>query len=233
MIDLYTWTTGNGRKIVMMLEEVGLVYEAHPVNIRRGDQFKPEFLKISPNNKVPAIVDRDGPGGAPLAVFESAACLMYLAEKSGGLMPADMAARYDVIQWLVLSVAGLGPAIGQAHYFHGPGKEGNERAAARFTRETGRTFNVLDRHLAGHEWLGADTYSIADISAYCRVGGWRNAGVDIDDFPNLKAWHARIKARPATEKAVAVVEKIREKYDTPLDDAARDIMYGDAQFVRR
>lgn len=233
MIDLYTWTTGNGCKIVMMLEEIGLPYEVHPVNIRRGDQFKPAFLEISPNNKVPAIVDRDGPGGASVSVFESAACLMYLAEKSGRLMPSETAARYDVLQWLILTVAGLGPAIGQAHYFHGLGKEGNERAAARFTRETSRMFNVLDKHLAEHEWLGADEYSIADISAYCRVGGWRNAGVNIDDTPRLKAWYERIRARPATERVVAVVEEIRGKHDTPLDDAARDIMYGDTQFARR
>lgn len=233
MIDLYTWTTGNGRKVVMMLEEVGLPYQIHPVNIRRGDQFEPGFLRISPNNKVPAIVDHEGPGNKALAVFESAACLMYLAEKSGQLMPLEMAARYDVIQWLVLTVAGLGPAIGQAHYFHGPGKDGNERAAERFTRETGRMFNVLDKQLGEHDWLGAGAYSIADISAYCRVGGWKNAGVKLDDFPRLKAWYGRIKTRRATERAVAAIEKMREKYDTPLDDAARDIMYGDAQFTRR
>ncbi len=233
MIDLYTWTTGNGRKIVVMLEEVGLPYQVHPVNIRRGDQFAPEFLKISPNNKVPVIVDRDGPGGRPVSVFESAACLMYLAEKTGKLMPQDVAARYDVIQWLVLTVAGLGPAIGQAHYFHGPGKDGNERAAERFTKETQRVFHVLDERLGESEWLGGSDFSIADISAHGRVGGYRNAGVDIDRTPNLKAWLARVDARPASRRAVAVIEDIRKNYDTPLDAAARDIMYGDRQFDRR
>lgn len=233
MIDLYTWTTGNGRKIVMMLEEVGLPYQVHPVNIRRGDQFKPEFLKISPNNKVPAIVDRDGAGGRAIPVFESAACLMYLAEKTGKLMPGEVAARYDVIQWLVLTIAGLGPAIGQAHYFHGPGKDGNERAAERFTRETQRVFNVLDRRLSESAWLGGPEYSIADISAYGRVGGWRAAGLDIDDTPHLKAWYARVGERPASVRAAAVIEDIRARYDTPLDEAARDIMYGNAQYARR
>lgn len=233
MIDLYTWTTGNGRKIVMMLEEAGLPYEIHPVNIRRGDQFKPEFLAISPNNKVPAIVDRDGPGGKPLAVFESAACLMYLAEKTGKLMPSDIGGRYAVMQWLILSVAGLGPVIGQAHYFHGPGKDGNERAAERFTSETRRVFGVLEKRLGETPWLGGDEYSIADISTYGRANGYKAAGVDIDETPRLKDWIARIEARPASIRAGAVIDDIRAKYDTPLDAAAKELLYGKAQYQRR
>jgi GST-like protein len=233
MIDLYTWTTGNGRKIVIMLEEVGLDYEVHPVNIYKGEQFAPDFLKISPNNKVPAIVDRDGPGGKALSVFESAACLMYLAEKTGQLMPADVAARYDVIQWLVLTVAGLGPAIGQAHYFHGPGKDGNEAAAARFTKETARMFNVLDRRLRESPWIGGAEYSIADISAVGRVAGYKNAGVDINETPALAAWLERVDARPASVRAAKVIADLRAAHATPVDNAARDILYGDTQFARR
>jgi len=233
MIDLYTWTTGNGRKIVMMLEETGMPYEVHPINIRRGDQFTPEFLKISPNNKIPAIVDRDGPGGKPISVFESAACLMYLAEKSGKLLPGDVAGRYAVLPWLILSVAGLGPAIGQAHYFRGPGKDGNERAAERFTNETQRVFNVLDRRLSEQPWLGGKEYSIADISAYGRAAGYKNAGLDIDDSPHVKEWLARIEARPASRRAAAVIADIRAKHDTPLDAAAREVMYGATQYARR
>lgn len=233
MIDLYTWTTGNGRKIVMMLEETGMAYEVHPVNIRRGEQFHPDFLRISPNNKVPAIVDRDGPGGKPLAVFESAACLMYLAEKTGKLLPADVAGRYAVMQWLILSVAGLGPVIGQAHYFHGPGKDGNERAAERFTNETRRVFNVLENRLAEVPWLGGADYSIADISTYGRANGWKAAGLKIDDTPRLKDWLARVEERPASQRAGAVIEDIRAKYDTPLDDAARELLYGKGQYAKR
>ncbi len=233
MIDLYTWTTGNGRKIVMMLEEIGIAYEVHPVNIRLGQQFTPEFLAISPNNKVPAIVDREGPEGVPLAVFESAACLMYLAEKTGKLLPGDIAGRYAVLQWLILSVAGLGPVIGQAHYFRGPGKEGNERAAERFTNETGRVFNVLEKRLGEAPWLGGADYSIADISTYGRAAGYKAAGIDIDATPRLKDWLARIEARPASRRAAAVIDDIRARHDTPLDDAAREIMYGKTQFQRR
>ncbi|MFM2129548.1 MAG: hypothetical protein RL477_1094 [Pseudomonadota bacterium] len=233
MIELYTWTTGNGRKIVMMLEEVGVPYEVHPVNIRRGDQFRPEFLQISPNNKVPAIVDRDGPGGRPLAVFESAACLMYLAEKTGLLLPADITGRYAAMQWLILSVAGLGPVIGQAHYFHGPGKDGNERAAERFTDETRRVFNVLEKRLGEAPWLGGDDYSIADISTYGRAAGWKAAGLNIDDTPRVKDWLARIEARPASGRAAKVIDDIRAKYDVPLDDAAKELLYGKAQYARR
>ncbi len=233
MIDLYTWTTGNGRKIVIMLEEVGLDYEVHPVNIYKGEQFAADFLKISPNNKVPAIIDRDGPGGKALSVFESAACLMYLAEKTGKLMPSDIVERYDVIQWLVLTVAGLGPAIGQAHYFHGPGKDANAAAAARFTRETARMFNVLDRRLCESPWIGGAEYSIADISAVGRVAGYKNAGVDINETPALAAWLERVDARPASRRAAKVIADLRATHATPVDDAARDIMYGDTQFARR
>lgn len=233
MIDLYTWTTGNGRKIVIMLEEVGLPYQVHPVNIRKGEQFTPAFLKISPNNKVPAIVDRDGAGGKPVSVFESAACLMYLAEKTGRLMPSETAARYDVIQWLTLTVAGLGPTIGQAHYFRGPGKDGNDRAAERFTRETQRIFDVLDRRLNESPWIGGAEYSIADISAVGRVAGYKNAGIDIAETPALAAWLARVGERPASQRAAKVIAEMRAAHETPLDDAARDIMYGDTQYSRR
>lgn len=233
MIDLYTWTTGNGRKIVMMLEEVGLAYRIQPVNIRRGDQFKPEFLKISPNNKVPAIVDHDAPGGVPLAVFESAACLLYLAEKTGKLIPADVAGRYGVMQWLILSVAGLGPVIGQAHYFHGPGKDGNDKAADRFTKETRRVLGVIDKRLGEAPWLGGAEYSIADISTYGRAAGYKAAHVDIADMPHLKDWLARVEARAASKRAAAVIDDIRATYDTPLDEAAKNLLYGAGQFDRR
>lgn len=233
MIDAYIWTTGNGRKVAVMLEETGLEAEIHPVNIRRGEQFAPEFLRISPNNKIPAIVDRDGPGGAPLAVFESAAILMYLAEKAGMLLPAETAARYGALQWLIFSVAGLGPAVGQAHYFRGRAAEGNAHAAERFTREVGRLFRVMDERLAGSEWLGGPEYSIADISAYGRTRGWKNAGQDIDETPRVRDWLARIEARPAVRRADRLIEEMRAAHETPMDDEARAIMYGERQYARK
>jgi GST-like protein len=233
MIDAYIWTTGNGRKVVVACEEMGLAYRLHPVNIRRGDQFKPEFLRISPNNKIPAITDDDGPGGGSLAIFESAAILMYLAEKSGRLLPAETAARYEVLQWLVFSVTALGPIIGQVHYFQGIAREGNEHALERFRREIQRVFKVMEERLAESEWLGGDGYSIADISTYCRARGWKRLGIESAEVPHLRDWLARIDARPAVRRADGAIEEMRRANETPMDEEARRIMYGDRQLARR
>lgn len=229
MIDAYLWYTGNPRKILVMFEETGLNYEVHVVNIRTGEQFAPDFLKISPNNKVPVIVDRDGPGGAPLSVFESGAILEYLGDKSGQLLPRDGAARYKVIEWLHFIAAGLSPALGQAHYFVNEYPEGNEHAAARFRNETARCFRVLERELGSRDWVAIPDYSIADISAYGRVRGWKAAGVDIDETPRLKDWLARMEDRPAVKRAHAVIEDIRAKHDTPMSEEAHSILYGERQ----
>ncbi len=192
MIDAYLWYTGNPRKILVMFEETGLDYVIKVVNIRTGEQFDPEFLKLCPNNKVPVIVDHDGPGGEKISVFESGAILEYLGDKTGMFLPKEGAARYKVIEWLHLVASNLSPALGQAHYFVTEFPEGNEHAAARFRGETARVFRVLDGELADKAWIATADYSIADISAYGRVRGWKNAGVQIDDTPRLKNWLHRV-----------------------------------------
>jgi len=231
MIDAYLWYTGNPRKILVMFEETGLDYEVHVVNIRTGEQFTDDFLKISPNNKVPVIVDRDGPGGAPLSVFESGAILEYLGDKTGQLLPRDGAARYKVIEWLHLVAANLSPALGQAHYFVTEFPEGNEHAAARFRDETARVFRVLEGQLADRDWIATPEYSIADISAYGRVRGWKNAGVQIDETPRLKDWLQRMEDRPAVKRAHAVIEDMRAKHNTPMSEDAHSILYGARQMA--
>ncbi len=233
MIDAYLWYTGNPRKILVMFEETGLDYEVHVVNIRTGEQFADDFLAISPNNKVPVIVDRDGPGGAPLSVFESGAILEYLGDKTGQLLPPDGAARYKVIEWLHLVAANLSPALGQAHYFVTEFPEGNEHAAARFRDETARVFRVLEGQLAERDWIAMPEYSIADISAYGRVRGWKNAGVQIDETPRLKDWLQRMEDRPAVKRAHAVIEDMRAQHATPMSEEAHSILYGERQMAGR
>lgn len=231
MIHAYLWYTGNPRKILVMLEETGLDYRIHVVNIRKGDQFETEFLRVSPNNKVPAIVDDQGPGGETVSVFESGAILEYLADKTGKLLPREGAARYKVLEWLQLSVANLGPALGQAHYFVTEFPEGNAHAAERFRNETARVFRVLDHQLEDKDWIAIPEFSIADISCYGRVRGWKNAGVDIDDTPRLEDWLARIEDRPAVRRAHGVIEEMRKAHATPMSEDAHSILYGARQMA--
>ena len=233
MIDAYLWYTGNPRKILVMFEETGLDYEIHVVNIRTGEQFEPKFLKLCPNNKVPVIVDNDGPGGEPLSVFESGAILEYLGDKTGQLLPRDGAVRYKVIEWLHLVASNLSPALGQAHYFVTEFPDGNEQAAARFRGETARVFRVLDGELANRDWIATPDYSIADISAYGRVRGWKNAGVQIDDTPRLKGWLQRMEDRPAVKRADAVIGEMRAEHMTAMSEEAHSILYGERQFARQ
>jgi GST-like protein len=233
MIDAYLWVTGNPRKILVMFEETGLDYEIHLVNIYAGEQFDPAFLKLCPNNKVPVIVDRDGPGGAPLSIFESGAILEYLGDKTGQLLPADGAARYKVIEWLHLIAANLSPALGQAHYFVTEFPEASEHAADRFRNETSRVFRVLDEQLATRDWIATQDYSIADISAYGRVRGWKNAGVQIDATPRLKDWLARMEERPAVKRAHAVIGEMRAGLPKVDKDVTQSILYGARQMAGR
>ncbi len=233
MIDAYLWVTGNPRKILVMFEETGLDYEIHVVNIYAGEQFDPAFLKLCPNNKVPVIVDRDGPGGAPLSVFESGAILEYLGDKTGQLLPAVGAARYKVIEWLHLVAANLSPALGQAHYFVTEFPEASEHAANRFRNETARVFRVLDEQLATRDWIATTDYSIADISAYGRVRGWKNAGVQIDDTPRLKDWLARMEDRPAVKRADAVIGGMRTGLPKVNKGETQSILYGARQMAGR
>ena len=256
MIEAYSWRTSNGRKLHIALEELELVYRIHPIDIRKGDQFEPEFLKISPNNKIPAIVDQDGPGGGPYAVFESGAILMYLAEKTGRLMPTDVERRYAVIQWLMFQMGGIGPMLGQANHFRGQAPD-NEYGVRRYTNEAGRLYGVMDRRLAdNHEYLAGE-YSIADIACYPWLQGHEKQGQDLDDFPHVKRWFEAVTARPGVQIRRSKVMASRRSNSaaslhgqssaaheqsqlvmadvpvTPMDDKAREIMYGAKQYERR
>jgi GST-like protein len=203
MIDLYTWITPNGRKISIMLEEVGLSYEVHPINIEKGEQFAPDFLAISPNNRIPAIIDREGPGGKPYSLFESGAILMYLAEKTGKLVPTEMHKRYKVIQWLMFQMGGVGPMFGQAHHFIHSAPEKVPYGIERYSKETRRLYTVMNKHLVGNEYLAAE-YSIADIATYPWVARYVRHQVKLEEFPNVKRWFDTISARPAVQRGMAV-----------------------------
>jgi len=205
MIQLYTWGTPNGRKVSIMLEELGLDYEAHEVNIGKGEQFDPEFLKIAPNNRIPAIVDEDGPGGAPLSLFETGAIMVYLAEKTGSeLYPTDPVKRAKVMQWLMWQMGGLGPMVGQAHHFLFNPKEVVPYGQKRYHDETKRLYGVMDRQLADNEYIAGDEYSIADIACYPWISRFERHQVDLDEFPNVKRWFEQLSARPAVERGMAV-----------------------------
>jgi len=209
MIDLYFWTTPNGYKATIMLAEVDLEYRLIPTDITAGDQFKPEFLQISPNNKIPAIVDHDGFGGKPYSVFESGAILMYLAEKTGRLLPKDPGPRMTVIQWLMFQMGSMGPMLGQAHHFRKYAPDKIPYAIDRYTNEASRLYAVIDKQLQEHEFL-ADEYSIADIATFTWVRPYRWQGQSLDDFPSLKRWYESIKARPAVQAGLAVMQETKK-----------------------
>jgi GST-like protein len=203
LIDLYTWSTPNGRKISIMLEELTLPYNVHPIDIGKGDQFEPGFVAISPNSKIPAIVDSDGPDGQPYALFESGAILLYLADKTGRLLPAAKAQRFEAIQWLMFQMGGVGPMFGQTHHFLRSASQPVPYAIERYTKETRRIYGVLDRHLASREWLGSE-YSVADIATFPWAARHEWHKVDLAEFPNVKRWYDRIGARPAVQRGMKV-----------------------------
>ncbi len=224
MIDLYYWTTPNGHKITLFLEETGLPYTLHPVQIGAGDQFKPEFLAISPNNRIPAIVDRSpADGGPPLSVFESGAILLYLAEKTGRFLPADLRGRVAVTEWLFWQMAGLGPMLGQNHHFSQYAPEKIPYAIDRYVKETGRLYAVLDRRLDGRAYLAGD-YSIADMACYPWIVPYQRQGQALEDFPQVKRWFETIQDRPATRRAYALAETINST--TTITDQAKAILFG-------
>ena len=202
-IELYTWSTPNGRKASIALEELGLAYRVHPIDIGKDEQFAPEFLKISPNNKIPAIVDPQGPDGEPIPVFESGAILIYLAEKTGRLMPQDPRARYEALQWLMWQMGGFGPMLGQAHHFRRFAKEQIPYAIERYTNETRRLYGVLDKRLKETDYVAGD-YSIADIAIFPWAARHEWQGIDLADFPALKRWYDAIAARQAVQKGMTV-----------------------------
>jgi GST-like protein len=226
MIDLYYWTTPNGHKITLFLEETGLPYTIYPINIGKGEQFEPEFLKISPNNRIPAIVDKTpAGGGAPVSVFESGAILLYLAEKTGQFIPADLRGRVEVLEWLFWQMGGLGPMAGQNHHFSGYAPEPIPYAIERYVKETNRLYGVLDRRLADRPFVAGNEYSIADMAAYPWIVPHERQGQSLDDFPNIKRWFEAISARPATVRAY---QKAKEINTTPSvsDEASRRILFG-------
>ncbi len=230
MIDVYSWPTPNGHKVHIMLEECGLPYRVHPVNIGSGDQFAPGFLKISPNNKIPAIVDPQGPDGQPISLFESGAILVYLASKTGRFLPASDRARFEVLQWLMFQMGGVGPMLGQAHHFRIYAPEKVPYAIDRYTNEARRLYGVIERQLATHRFIAGEEYTIADIAIFPWLRSWQNQGVVLEDYPHLKAWFDGIAARPAVQRGVQVLADARK----PLtDDKARDVLFGKTQYGQR
>ena len=229
MIDLYTWTTPNGFKISIALEELALPYRVSPVNIGRGAQFAREFLTISPNNKIPAIVDSDGPGGRSISIFESGAILMYLAEKTQRLLPADPAKRWQAIEWLFFQMASVGPMFGQAGHFRSYAPEKIPYAIDRYTNEAKRIYGVLDHRLAGHEYLASE-YSIADIAVFPWLGKPELQGVEIGEYPNVARWREAIAARPAVKRGLQVPQGVAPG---PMDAQTRENLFGAKQYERR
>ncbi len=230
MIDLYFWPTPNGWKITIMLEELGLPYKVIPVEIGKGDQFKPEFLAISPNNKMPAIVDLDGPDGEPISIFESGAIMIYLAEKTGKLMPADPRGRIRVLEWLMFQMGTVGPMLGQAHHFRNYAPEQIDYAVNRYTREASRIYQVIDTRLADNTYLAGDEYSIADIAVWPWLLPHRQ-GQDLADLPNLKRWRDNVKNRPAVIKGREVMKDTLPVGDVKEDKERFSILFGDKQYT--
>jgi len=229
MIDLYAWPTPNAHKVSIMLEECGLAYNVIPVDITKGDQFAPAFLKISPNNRMPVIVDPEGPDGGPISVFESGAILIYLADKTGRFLPARGNARYNVLEWLMFQMANLGPVCGQAHHFRQYAADKAPYAVDRFTSEAGRLYNVMERRLGEVEFL-AGAYSIADMACWPWVRLHRHHGQPFEDYPEVKRWFDSISARPATQRGMAL---LAEKRGGEVDAAARDVLFGRTQYEKR
>jgi GSH-dependent disulfide-bond oxidoreductase len=231
MIDLYTWPTPNGHKIHIYLEETGLAYNVHAIDIGAGDQFKPDFLKISPNNKMPAIIDSDGPGGKPISLFESGAILIYLAEKTGKFLPTEPRARYSTLQWLMFQMGGVGPMLGQAHHFRMYAPEQIQYAVDRYTKEANRLYGVLNRRLQESAYLAGEQYTIADMATFPWLRSYKNQGVELEEYPNVKRWFDEIAARPAVERGVKVLEERRRQ--GPMDAKQRENLFGTAQYQRR
>ena len=225
MIDLHYWTTPNGHKITIFLEEAGLPYRIVPVNIGRGDQFKPDFLAISPNNRIPAIVDHEPlGGGAPISVFESGAILLYLAEKIGRFLPSDRRGRVEVTQWLFWQMAGLGPMAGQNHHFSQYAPERIPYATERYVKETNRLYGVLNKRLADRPFI-AGTYSIADMAAYPWIVPFKNQGQTLEDFPHLKRWFEAIKSRPAVIRAYDRAKEVNSQ-PAVLTEESKRVLFG-------
>jgi len=229
-IDAYSWPTPNGHKVHIMLEECGLPYRAHPVNIGRGDQFEAAFLAISPNNKIPAITDPQGPDGKPISLFESGAILVYLAGKTGKFLPKGDRARYDVLQWLMFQMGGVGPMLGQAHHFRLYAPEKIGYAIDRYSNEAKRLYGVIDKQLSRNRFIAGKDYSIADMAIFPWLRSWENQGIVLTEYPHLKEWFDGIAARPAVQRGVQVLAEFRKPV---RDEKEREILFGKTQYLRR
>jgi len=230
MIEVYSWATPNGHKVHIMLEECGLPWRVHAVDIGAGDQFEPEFLAISPNNKIPAIVDPDGPGGAPISLFESGAILLYLAAKTGKLLPEDLRGRYAVLEWLMFQMGSVGPMLGQTHHFRMYAPEKLDYAINRYTNEANRLYGVMDRRLSKSKYIAGTDYTIADIAIFPWLRSWKNQGIDWAEYPHLKGWFDEIAARPAVVRGVQTLADVRRPL---IDDNAREMLFGAEQYKKR
>jgi GSH-dependent disulfide-bond oxidoreductase len=234
MIDVYSWPTPNGHKVHIMLEECGYKlgkdWQAHPVDIGKGDQFRPEFLKISPNNKIPAMIDPHGPDGKPMSIFESGAILLYLASKTGQFIPKTDRAKFEMMEWLMFQMGGVGPMLGQAHHFRIYAPEKIEYAVNRYTNEAKRLYGVMDKRLSANKFIAGSTYTIADIAIFPWLRSWQNQGIDWEDYPYLKAWFDKIAARPAVMRGVAVLADLRKPITC---DKEREILFGSTQYQKR
>ena len=234
MIDVYSWATPNGHKVHIMLEECGLQlgrdWRVHPVDIGAGDQLTPEFLQISPNNKIPAIVDSDGPDGQPISLFESGAILLYLAAKTGKFLPKTDREKFEMLQWLMFQMGGVGPMLGQAHHFRIYAPQKIDYAITRYTNEAKRLYGVMDKQLATHRYIAGDEYTIADIAIFPWLRSWQNQGIDWVDYTHLKTWFDAIAKRPAVQRGVQVLADLRKPL---IDDQARENMFGAAQYRQR
>ncbi len=230
MIDVYSTATPNGHKVHIMLEECGMPYRVHHIDIGAGDQFKPEFLAISPNNKIPAIVDADGPDGKPISLFESGAILIYLASKAGKFLGNTDREKFTTLQWLMFQMGGVGPMLGQAHHFRIYAPEKIEYAYNRYTNEAKRLYGVMDRQLGITPYLAGEEYTIADIATFPWTRSWKNQGIEMADFPNVQRWFDTISERPAVKIGVEVLQSLRKPI---TDDKSRETLFGATQYAKR
>ena len=234
MIKVYSWPTPNGHKVHVMLEECGLrlgrAWQAIPVDIGAGDQFHPDFLAISPNNKIPALVDPDGPDGKPIALFESGAILLYLAAKTGKLLPKTDRLKFQVLQWLMFQMGGVGPMLGQAHHFRIYAPKKIDYAINRYTHEAKRLYGVMDRQLASSKFIACNQYTVADVAIFPWLRSWENQGIDWADYPHLKKWFDLVGARPAVQRGVQVLADLRRPI---TGDKEREVLFGSTQYKKR
>jgi len=230
MIDVYSWATSNGHKVHIMLEECGLPYATHAVDISTGEQFSPDFLAISPNNRIPAITDPDGPDGEPISLFESGAILLYLAGKTGRFLPRSSRGKYQALQWLMFQMASVGPMLGQTHHFRAYAPEKVEYAINRFSNEARRLYGVMDKQLATNDYIAGREYTIADMAVWPWLRSHEKQGIDLGEFPNVKAWFEAIGNRPAVQRGITVLADRRKP---ELDQAAREILFGKTQYANR